>query len=111
MKKIAPPMWTCGAVLCETCFLLRRHPEAVARLHDLIGNGIICSVAEPNTLWVRALAYMQRYANVPMSFADACLVAFAEERPGAKIFTLDSDFLVYRRGNGERLELFAPFAE
>lgn len=32
---------------------------------------------------------MERYAKVPMAYADACLVALAESTPGARLFTLD----------------------
>jgi hypothetical protein len=40
---------------------------------------------------------MRRYGNRPMSLADACLVRLSELNPSAEVFTLDSDFLVYRR--------------
>ena len=36
-------------------------------------------------------------SNVSMSFADACLVRMSELWPEAPVFTLDSDFRVYRR--------------
>ena len=59
----------------------------------------------------RVMALMERYANVPMSFADACLVALAESMPGARLFTLDRDFLIYRQHDDEPLALLAPFAQ
>lgn len=39
---------------------------------------------------------VRRYANVPMSLADACLVRLVELTPHATLFTLDSDFEIYR---------------
>lgn len=39
---------------------------------------------------------MERYQNVPMDLADASLVAVAEAKKIRRIFTLDSDFYVYR---------------
>jgi len=39
---------------------------------------------------------MERYADRPMDLADATLVALAEEREIARIFTLDTDFHIYR---------------
>lgn len=39
---------------------------------------------------------MERYADVPMSLADASLVSLAELRNMNQVFTLDSDFAVYR---------------
>lgn len=40
---------------------------------------------------------MQKYANVPMSFADACLVRMTEIVPDPLLLTTDADFRVYRR--------------
>jgi predicted nucleic acid-binding protein len=39
---------------------------------------------------------MEKYQNVPMDLADATLVATAEARRMRRIFTLDSDFQIYR---------------
>ncbi|MDP2271599.1 MAG: hypothetical protein Q8K32_12750 [Archangium sp.] len=39
---------------------------------------------------------MTRFAGVPMSLADACLVRLVELMPDASVFTLDSDFALYR---------------
>lgn len=39
---------------------------------------------------------MAKYQNVPMDFADACLVRMAELMGSGKILTLDDDFDVYR---------------
>ncbi len=96
-------------MLAEACFLLARHRPALARLGFLVRNGGIRPVEEDERLWSRAFALMERYSNVPMSFADACLVASAEQREGARLFTLDGDFLIYRDGNGQPLPLIAPF--
>ncbi len=51
---------------------------------------------------------MVRYANVPSSFADACLVLTSELWPEAPVFTLDSDFRVYRRNKRQSLPLICP---
>jgi predicted nucleic acid-binding protein len=53
----------------------------------------------------RSRGLMQRYAGLPMDLADATLVALAEERGFRRIFTLDSDFYVYRLANGRTLEV------
>ncbi len=109
-EELREPTWTCGAVLSETSFLLDQHPAAVSRLRGLVLDSVIRPATEDAPLWNRALALMERYANVPMSFADACLVALAESTPGARLFTLDRDFLIYRQGDDQPLALLAPFA-
>ncbi|HEU0008324.1 MAG TPA: PIN domain-containing protein [Verrucomicrobiae bacterium] len=110
LRQIYRPMVTCGAVLAEAGFVVRHHPTALARTRDLLERGDIISAEESQELWLRAWGLMERYANVPMSFADACLVALAESIPGARLFTLDRDFLIYRQQNDQPLTLLAPFA-
>ena len=51
---------------------------------------------------------MHRYRNVPMSLADACLVCMAEENRGSRIFTLDSDFSIYRLHGRAAARLIKP---
>lgn len=51
---------------------------------------------------------MARYANVPMSLADACLVRMAEIYPNSRILTLDSDFRIYRKNGREPLGAVLP---
>jgi predicted nucleic acid-binding protein len=53
---------------------------------------------------------MERYENVPMSLADACLVRMAELDSATSIITLDEDFRIYRKNRVEPIELIAPFA-
>ena len=43
------------------------------------------------------VALMQRYGDVPMSFADACLGRMTEVLPEPVVLTTDSAFRVYRR--------------
>ena len=42
-------------------------------------------------------ALMRRYRNRPMSLANACLVRLSELQTDGEVFTLDSDFRIYRR--------------
>jgi predicted nucleic acid-binding protein len=50
---------------------------------------------------------MQRYRNLSMSLADACLVRLAEVS-GLPICTFDSDFTIYRGHRRTRLDLISP---
>lgn len=51
---------------------------------------------------------MQRYADTPMSLADACLVRLAERFQDCRLFTLDSDFDHYRRNGRQVIPLLRP---
>ena len=48
---------------------------------------------------------MQRYEDVPMDLADASLVAAAEALGTQRIFTIDSDFYIYRVNEREAFQV------
>lgn len=66
------------------------------------GDIEIVELAEEAVERVRSL--MEKYSDTPMSLADASLVAVAERLGLKRIFTLDSDFDVYRFRGRERFE-------
>ena len=45
----------------------------------------------------RTLRLMEKYADVPMGLADACLVRMTETLDDPVVLTTDLDFRVYRR--------------
>ncbi|HET6387266.1 MAG TPA: PIN domain nuclease [Armatimonadota bacterium] len=53
----------------------------------------------------RVDAMMSKYRDVPMDLADASLIAVAEMRRFARLFTIDSDFHIYRLSDGSAPEL------
>lgn len=59
-----------------------------------------------NARTVRAL--WRRYANVPMSLANARVVRMAEIYPRAPVCTLDSDFAIYHKAMKTPLNLLTP---
>ena len=111
IRSLTPPLLICEAVLTEACFLLKNLPRARLQMRLWIQSGFVRRVALEEAALLRAFALMERYASVPMSFADACLVALAESTPGARLFTLDRDFLIYRQHEDQTLALLAPFAQ
>lgn len=48
---------------------------------------------------------MRQYADTPMDLADASLVAAANHLGARQIFTIDSDFRIYRLKDGSVLEI------
>ena len=64
------------------------------RLHDF-------TVAEAD----RMAVLMDKYKDTPMDLADASLVAVAESLSFRRIFSVDSDFYVYRLADGSALEI------
>ena len=104
---LAPPLRTCEAVVSEACFLVRNLEGGADAVLALISRGLIVPdfQLQPELAGVRRL--MAKYASLPMSFADACLVRMAELDHDLGILTLDSDFKVYRRGR-RQLPIVAP---
>ena len=51
---------------------------------------------------------MRKYETVPMSLADACLVWMSELMDNAFVFTLDSDFHIYRKNGKQKINLIIP---
>ena len=51
---------------------------------------------------------MKKYADVPMSLADACLVRMSEIIDGSAVFTLDGDFHIYRKNGKSKISLIIP---
>jgi predicted nucleic acid-binding protein len=81
--KLKAPFMTCDAVLSEAWFLLRTLPKAQEKMLSLLQKGLIQSQfnSAPETATLTEL--LRKYANVPMSFADAS--AGSDERIGSRL--------------------------
>lgn len=102
------PFHTCEAVLSEAHFLLQRVHGGSSALNAMVEAGRIAVAFSYADHVERIHELMRDYADVPMSFADACLVRMAETHPAAHILTTDDDFRVYRRHRREPLDLLIP---
>jgi predicted nucleic acid-binding protein len=99
---------SCEAVLSESVFMLRKLPTGVHILTNFLRSLPMIVPPLYDSRKTRVLDLLDQYSNVPMSFADACLVQLSELYPDAPILTLDSDFLIYRRNKNERLPVVLP---
>lgn len=54
------------------------------------------------------LRLLQKYADVPMSLADACLVRMTETLSDPLVLTTDSDFRIYRRHSRQVIPCVMP---
>ena len=104
---LAPPLISCEAVLTETGFLLARAGVSPVWPVDQLAGGLIGIGLQIGAEAEAIGALMRRYANVPMSLADACLVRLAE-MTGLPICTLDRDFAIYRAHRRRNLDLIMP---
>ena len=100
------PLLTTWPAFTEAMYLLGRAgtqgPPALWRL-ALTDRLEIAELSRPAL--ERSAALMAKYADLSMDLANATLVAMAEERGERQIFTLDSDFTVYRLHGRRRFDI------
>jgi predicted nucleic acid-binding protein len=108
VAKLDPPLHTCEAVLSEACFLLQHVPGGSQAVLDLVQKNLVkvgLSVQDE----VQALQkLLLRYADVPISLADACMVRLAELSGSSVVWTIDSDFKIYRSNGRSVIPLMIP---
>ena len=102
---------TCEAVISEVFFLLSHIRGGTSIFIALLRDGLVSTSASfsYHDEAAEILRHLERYDDVPMSFADACLVRMSELERDCLIFTTDRDFLTYRRNRRQAIPLICPF--
>jgi uncharacterized protein len=108
LAEVEPPLLTCEAVVSETWFLLQRVSNGREALLLLLEQGQVKVQFDLDLEMVSVVALMKRYQSVPVSLADAELVRMAELYPRSSVFTLDSDFQIYRKNRDIPIPLISP---
>ena len=108
MAALHPPLVTCEPVLTEACFLIHRAGGSAADLIRKLTQGSLEIGLGVEDAASAIESLMQRYADTPMSLADACLVRLSELLPDSRLFTLDADFEHYRRNGRHVIPLLRP---
>ena len=108
LAEMEPPLLTCEAVVAEACFLLRQLPGSSSAVIEFLARKIL-EIPFRLDANARSLAVLlEKYADVPMSLADACLVRMSELREDAFVWTLDSHFRLYRRHGRQVIPTLMP---
>jgi predicted nucleic acid-binding protein len=91
------PIVSTEAVLTEASHLLGQLPGGRGRCIDYFVRGAAILVPMTSGMLRRCRTLIERYGDVPMDYADATLVALAEELDTDVVFTTDRrDFEIYR---------------
>lgn len=103
----SPPPWsTCEAALSEAYHLLGEGGApavgALLRRRALVIRFRVADHIEP------IAKLIEKYSNVPMSLADACLVRMTEITADPVILTTDQDFRIYRRHSRQVVPCVIP---
>jgi len=95
---------SCLPVITESLYLLSFSIQAQENLLIWIERGGI----ELVDITLKDFKYikdrMKKYNDLPMDFADACLMCIAEREGIGTIFSIDSDFSIYRTLKGKQLK-------
>jgi uncharacterized protein len=101
-----PPFRCCEAVVAEACFMMRKvHAAGPAEVIALGRRGVYDVAISADEHWPNIEAVLRKYADRPISFADACLIRCAEIHEEARILTFDRDFSVYKWARNRKFEL------
>ena len=100
------PWKTCEPVLSETFYILG--PRGAPPLIDLLTTRTLVCAFQIGESIDDVLDLLEKYADVPMSLADACLVRMTEILPDPALLTTDSDFRIYRRNNRQTIPCLSP---
>ncbi len=106
LARLPLPWLTCEAALSEALFLL--HLPHARALEQLLRRGHVRLAFNLVDELLPVLDLRAKYASVPMSLADACLVRMSELHSTARVFTLDADFKLYRRNGRQTIPLIYP---
>ncbi|MGH7811710.1 MAG: type II toxin-antitoxin system VapC family toxin [Candidatus Binatia bacterium] len=101
-----PPWRTCESVLSEAFHLLGA--RGAPALSALLRRRALITAFDLDDDVESVLKLLEKYANIPMSLADACLVRMTEILPDPVILTTDSDFRVYRRHSRQVVPCMLP---
>ena len=104
--RLTQPWITCEAALSEAFHLLGRQGEP--KLAALLRRGVASPRFDLETELETILALMDKYSDVPMSLADACLVRMTEILADPVVVTTDRDFRVYRRHSRQVIPCLLP---
>lgn len=107
-RQLPAPFLTCEAVIIEACFLLQYTQDGEQDILSLVESGILQIDFSLSAEALAIKTLMQKYKDVPMSLADACLVRMSELVDNSVVFTLDSDFHIYRKNGKEKISLIYP---
>ena len=108
MKILPAPYSVCESVITESCFLVSRLHNGKKNVLEMLKAGFLEIDFSLSSEIEAVENLMQKYENVPMSLADACLVRMSETIKDSVVFTTDSDFHIYRKNGKQKIDLIIP---
>ncbi len=108
MRHLPIPFLTCEAVIVEACFLVAHLHNGKENVFKLVSSGVLQIEFSLQSEIESIETLMKKYKDVPMDFADACLVRMSELIENSVVLTVDSDFRIYRKNGKNEIPLIIP---
>lgn len=106
LDSLPGPWHTCEAAMTETLHLLG--PKGTPAIKEMLRRGGLLFSFSLGDELETVLTLMDKYSDVPMSLADACLVRMSETLPDPVVVTTDADFKIYRRHSRQVVPCLMP---
>jgi predicted nucleic acid-binding protein len=103
---LGPPWSTCEAAVSEAYHLLGE--GGAPSLRQLLRRRALVVAFELSRNVEPVTKLIEKYSDLPMSLADACLVRMTETLADPIILTTDEDFRVYRRHSRQVVPCVTP---
>ena len=108
LDRVQQPLVTCEPVITEAIYHLRRISGAPHAIMASVQEGYLEIPFQLVGGASKVQNYYSKYADTPCDFADACLIAMADELNTGDILTLDSDFKHYRWRRTRTFNMLIP---
>ena len=95
-------------MLTEACFLVRTLDGGLDSIMSLVSSGVVKVPFRLDQEIAPLARLLKKYADVPISLADACLVRMAEQLADSAVLTLDKHFRVYRKHGRQVIPTILP---
>jgi predicted nucleic acid-binding protein len=108
LSSLRQPIATCEAVVVESCYMMQSIPAAIDRVLANVADGTFQIPFQLSASAAEVAGILRKYRDTPADFADACLIAMADQLNTGDILTLDSDFVHYRWKRNRRFNMLIP---
>lgn len=109
-RELTDPLISCQPVLTEALFLLKRSGVDPDLILAMVERGELTCDFDVHAEIAAVRRLLRKYRDLSATLADVCLVRMSELKKDGVVFTLDRDFLVYRRHGRQVIPLLAPFS-
>lgn len=104
----AGPLFTAESCITEALHLLGHAEAAVEAIMTNVQQGVLVVPFRLGDCASEIAYLMSKYSDTPCDFADACLIALADQLDTSNILTLDSDFAHYRWRRTRAFRMLIP---